>query len=80
MTIGEVHSDLLSHHVEFEIVRTLADLRPNLAIGMECFYRQHQEALDRFIFIHGSMGTLKNETNWSESWYAKDANNVQEIS
>ena len=39
-----------------------------LAIGMECFYRQHQNALDNFVFDHGSMGKLKEETNWKETW------------
>ena len=35
---------------------------------MECFYRQHQSALDRYIFEHSSIGKLKEETNWQETW------------
>lgn len=38
------------------------------AIGLECFYRQHQAALDRYIFVHQNIKTLKEETNWDESW------------
>jgi uncharacterized iron-regulated protein len=39
-----------------------------MAIGLECFYRQHQGALDRFVFSHQDMGTLKRETSWTQSW------------
>lgn len=35
---------------------------------MECFYRQHQSALDRYIFEHSNIGKLKEETNWQETW------------
>ena len=38
------------------------------AIGLECFYRQHQAALDRYIFEHQNIKTLKEETDWDESW------------
>jgi len=62
--VGEVHSNPCHHHVEFEIVKAL---KPD-AIGLECFYRQHQIALDRFIFAHGDMGILKKETAWQQTW------------
>lgn len=38
------------------------------AIGLECFYRQHQAALDRYIFVHQNIKRLKEETKWDESW------------
>lgn len=38
------------------------------AIGLECFYRQHQAALDRYIFVHQNIKTLKEETDWDENW------------
>jgi uncharacterized iron-regulated protein len=68
--MGEVHSNSLDHLLEFRLLSTLAGFyNPNkLAIGLECFYRQHQQALDNFIFDHGSMGKLKEETNWKETW------------
>lgn len=70
ITIGEVHSNSQHHLLEFRILTTLAGFigTKNLAIGLECFYRQHQAALDNFIFKHGSMKILKNETNWQETW------------
>jgi uncharacterized iron-regulated protein len=51
-------------------VKAIAATNPGkkLAIGLECFYRQHQASLDRFIFTHHDMGTLKKETRWTESW------------
>jgi len=44
ITIGEVHSNPCHHKLEFDIIRTLDDRNDggNLAIGLECFYRQHQ--------------------------------------
>lgn len=73
VVIGEVHSNRCHHHAEFEMVRALHRRggefpRPGMAIGLECFYRQHQTALDNFVFLHGDMGTLKRETNWQNTW------------
>lgn len=70
ITIGEVHSNPCHHRVEFEIIRSLASFKDpsNIAIGLECFYRQHQKALDRFVYYHNDMATLKEETKWTETW------------
>mmetsp|Transcript_19954 Transcript_19954/g.33388 ORF Transcript_19954/g.33388 Transcript_19954/m.33388 type:complete len:382 (-) Transcript_19954:558-1703(-) len=70
ITIGEIHSNPCHHKMQFEIVRSLAsDIPPDdMAIGLECFYRQHQGALDRFIFRHNDFTILKQETNWDETW------------
>mmetsp|Transcript_38115 Transcript_38115/g.38803 ORF Transcript_38115/g.38803 Transcript_38115/m.38803 type:complete len:385 (-) Transcript_38115:174-1328(-) len=68
--VGEVHSNPCHHKLEFDVVKSLSLLVPpdNLAIGLECFYRQHQIALDRFIFKHQDFGILKKETNWDYTW------------
>lgn len=69
VVIGEVHSNPCHHHCEFEVLRALADSNNNdVVIGLECFYRQHQKALDRYVFEHKSIGTLKEETKWDTSW------------
>eukprot|EP01038_Epipyxis_sp_PR26KG_P008740 gene8740-11810_t len=70
IAIGEVHSNPCHHKLEFEIVRSVGSLvgPQKLSIGMECFYRQHQSALDRYIFKHKNIGLLKRETNWDETW------------
>ena len=69
VVIGEVHSNPCHHHCEFEVLRALADSNNNdVVIGLECFYRQHQNALDRYVFEHKNIGTLKEETKWDTSW------------
>lgn len=73
IVVGEIHSNRCHHHAEFEIVRAMAEDckkkdREGIAIGLECFYRQHQTALDNFIFSHRNMGQLKKETNWQNTW------------
>jgi uncharacterized iron-regulated protein len=42
--------------------------KSGVAVGLECFYRQHQRALDRFIFKHQDIATLKAETAWNTNW------------
>jgi len=68
VVVGEIHSDRCHHHAEFEVVKSLSSGEKELAIGMECFYRQHQQALDNFIFGHQDLGKLKRETNWKQAW------------
>ena len=43
------------------------DERP-FAIGLEMFYRQHQPALDAFVFQDGSFANLKKRTRWASTW------------
>lgn len=69
--IGEVHSNPCHHRLEFEIIKALAKDNqkvPTVAIGLEAFYRQHQAALDRYVFIHKDFQKLQDETNWREVW------------
>lgn len=68
--VGEVHSNPLHHLMEFRILSALTSFQgpSKMSIGMECFYRQHQEALDNFVYDHGSLKDLKRETNWQETW------------
>lgn len=71
VVIGEVHSNPCHHHAEFEILKSMFNSYGNsggVAIGLECFYRQHQRALDRFIFSHQNIRILKEETAWQETW------------
>jgi len=68
--VGEVHSNPCHHKVQFDVVKSLSTMVPTskLAIGLECFYRQHQAALDRYVFQHRDFSTLKLETNWDYTW------------
>jgi hypothetical protein len=45
-----------------------ADANEPMAVGLEMFYRQHQKALDRYVYVHGSLGLLKLETAWDSTW------------
>lgn len=70
LVMGEVHSNSFDHLLEFRLLSTLTGFYgpKQMAVGLECFYRQHQRALDNFIFDHGNMGILKEQTNWKETW------------
>eukprot|EP01039_Chlorochromonas_danica_P011223 gene11223-12520_t len=69
IAIGEIHSNPCHHRLELEVVQCLAQARPGrVAIGLECFYRQHQRALDHFIYHHKDFSLLKEETSWDFNW------------
>jgi uncharacterized iron-regulated protein len=71
IVVGEIHSNRFHHHCEFEIARAISQ-NPSTAgkfsIGLECFYRQHQNALDDFIFSHQNFGKLKKDVDWDDAW------------
>lgn len=70
VAIGEVHSNPCHHRLEFEVIKSLASTKGpnNMAIGLECFYRQHQKALDKYVFGHKDLAVLKYETAWDSTW------------
>ena len=70
LCIGEVHSNPCHHKLQFDIVKSISNINPsaNLAIGLECFYRQHQAALDDFVYVHKDFAKLKVATNWDYTW------------
>ena len=72
ITIGETHTNPLCHRLELDVIRALAmnnvQEGQQMAIGLECFFRQHQAALDRFVFSHHDLAILKAETDWDKSW------------
>jgi uncharacterized iron-regulated protein len=72
ITIGETHTNPLCHKLELDVIRALAITSAKngdkMAIGLECFFRQHQGALDRFVFVHHDLAILKRETDWDKSW------------
>jgi uncharacterized iron-regulated protein len=70
VSIGEVHSNPCHHRVEFDVVKALSRGREpgSMCIGLECFYRQHQQALDAYVFRHKDFGILKSQTRWDSTW------------
>jgi uncharacterized iron-regulated protein len=70
IAIGEQHNHPVHHRIQFEVIKSVVQLRgaKNVAVGLESFYRQHQAALDRFVFHHHDLAQLKLETNWDSNW------------
>eukprot|EP00904_Undaria_pinnatifida_P011366 jgi/Undpi1/735/HiC_scaffold_10.g04199.m1 len=70
--LGEMHTHPLHHRMQFNVIKAIHGVtvprREPLAIGLEMFYRQQQGPLDRYIFDHGNLQTLKMETKWDETW------------
>jgi uncharacterized iron-regulated protein len=47
--VGENHTSMADHRLQFKIIQALHQKNPNLAIGMEMFPRSSQAALDAYI-------------------------------
>ncbi|CAN0343829.1 unnamed protein product [Ectocarpus sp. 12 AP-2014] len=69
---GEMHTHPLHHRMQFEVIKAVASVTKAktepLAIGLEMFYRQQQDALDRYVYSHGDLAALKLDTKWDETW------------
>lgn len=66
---GEEHTNPTHHRYQLELIEAVNELDDApLAIGLEMFYRQHQPALDEFVFVDGDFGKLKKRTHWSSTW------------
>ncbi|CAN0444377.1 unnamed protein product, partial [Discosporangium mesarthrocarpum] len=72
LCLGEVHTHPLHHRMQFNVMKAThaasEALDEPMAIGLEMFYRQQQGALDRYVFLHGSLKLLKLETQWDQTW------------
>ena len=71
---GEEHTHKLHHTVQLEMIKAVAALddAPTL-IGLEMCWRQHQPALDAFVFGDeaqggGDLEKLAQRTRWSVTW------------
>ncbi|KAL1496286.1 hypothetical protein AB1Y20_016249 [Prymnesium parvum] len=66
---AEARANPMHHAAQLEMIKAVhrLDERP-LAIGMQMFWRQHQPALDQFVYGDGSFSQLLRATNWDTSW------------
>lgn len=74
---AETHDNMAHHNLQLEVIKAvemldMQDQVPTL-IGMEMFWRQHQPALDAFVFGRadeggGSISKLAERTEWSVNW------------
>jgi len=69
--VGESHTHPLHHRMQLKIIEAFNKINREdqpLAIGLEMFYRQHQNALDKYVFRQGTLDQLKRETDWDRTW------------
>ena len=67
--VGEQHTHPQHHAMQLKVIKALRELDDApLAIGLEMFYRQHQPALDDFVFGDGDFGALRQRTQWRSTW------------
>ena len=70
--VGEHHSNIKHHNAPRSVIRTLKEIGMQVAIGLEMFRSDSQEALDRW--IDGDIGEEKFQQiyydNWNYPWSA----------
>jgi len=67
--VGETHDNPASHRQELEILRGLANRHPGrIALGMEMFNHNQQEALDRWVAGELSENDFLKKTGWLNGW------------
>ena len=67
--VGETHDNPASHRLQLEILKTLQTQRPGqMALGMEMFNTDQQEALDRWVAGELSEKEFLRESRWFENW------------
>ncbi|MCA1766509.1 MAG: ChaN family lipoprotein [Desulfobulbaceae bacterium] len=64
--IGESHDSLAHHRTQLEIIRALREAGEDLAIGLEMFRSDSQEALDRW--VAGEIGVVKFMAVYHDNW------------
>ena len=66
---GEEHTHPMHHKMQYELIKAVKELDDApLAIGLEMFYRQHQPALDAFVFGDGDFDRVGLVGRREELW------------
>ncbi|MEW6671225.1 MAG: ChaN family lipoprotein [Thermodesulfobacteriota bacterium] len=66
--IGENHTDPSHHQIQLNIIRALAEKRPDISVGMEMFDRSYQAILDQWAAgLLGQPEFIK-KTHWYANW------------
>jgi uncharacterized iron-regulated protein len=66
--LGETHDEVADHQAQLEIIRSLHQQNPNLAIGMEMFQRPYQSVLDDYIAGQLTETQLREQTQFDKRW------------
>ncbi|MEE8321017.1 MAG: ChaN family lipoprotein, partial [Gammaproteobacteria bacterium] len=68
--LGETHNNMASHHLQLKVLKAMADRwSGQVALGMEMFIPDQQEALDRWIAGDFSEAEFLKASRWKELWH-----------
>ncbi|MBW4524120.1 MAG: ChaN family lipoprotein [Phormidium tanganyikae FI6-MK23] len=66
--VGETHDNEADHRAQLEIIRSLYQQNPKLAIGMEMFQRPFQSGLDSYLAGAATDSMLREFTEFDKRW------------
>jgi uncharacterized iron-regulated protein len=66
--LGEVHDSQKDHQAQLEIIQTLHDRDPKIAIAFEMFQRQFQPVFNEYIAGKINESQLKKQSEYEERW------------
>ncbi len=66
--LGETHDDASDRVAQLQIIQTLYDRDPNIAIGMEMFQRPYQSVLDAYIAGEITEDQLLEQSEYNTRW------------
>jgi uncharacterized iron-regulated protein len=64
--VGERHTEMSHHNAQYAVIRGLEENGGSIAVGLEMFSAQSQDALDRW--VAGEMGLDEFQRVYSENW------------
>jgi len=66
--VGENHVDPAHHQIQIDIIRALAQERPDVSVGMEMFDRSYQPILDQWSDGLLQQDEFVKKTHWYRNW------------
>jgi uncharacterized iron-regulated protein len=66
--VGEKHTDPAHHQIQLNIIRALAQERPDVSMGMEMFDRSYQPILDQWSDGLLQQDEFVKKTHWYSNW------------
>lgn len=66
--LGETHDDPRDHEAQLQILRSLHENNPKIAIAMEMFQRPYQDVMDRYLAGEISETQLVRDSEYMERW------------
>jgi len=66
--LGETHDSAEDHRAQLEIIRSLHQQNPKIAIGMEMFQRPFQSGLDSYLAGAATASMLREFTEFDQRW------------